>query len=406
MSQDGSDISGCPGRPPHRQLRLSKSSGSSLGGASKPVLSAKDLTGAPLISLVPCKTRKVRPGPGPTSRKYYERQRHSSEQGNIPSSYYAGQHLYQKLLVDQGYPYLQDFYQNPTFGSRSNPRQAGREESSRQQSLVNMRRDKRHLTTSKSYDNLSDTLSVTSEESDNFKPRIIRPRRRRKKEKRLRVSQVSLTVAEQEEEGCSASCLGSENQWLPTGLLSAESDPDPDTRSDTATSDEEVEESMSSKRRGHRKLGGTLSVPTYSYQLREGYSQETTIGSDYYSLTSSSSCSPNSPQSSSSDQLCDSDNGMPGQHPSLTSSRSYNQYSNSYFRSPKLTQKVETEKKAPVKSRQLPLRKTQSWALGSSNNNKLGEFSLFSPGKSIDLLSGIRKHLSRLDLNEEDTNVT
>ena len=170
MSQDGSDISGCPGRPPHRQLRsvdmnlvllycpqycrLSKSSGSSLGGASKPVLSAKDLTGAPLISLVPCKTRKVRPGPGPTSRKYYERQRHSSEQGNIPSSYYAGQHLYQvnmhwlyvkptesvqKLLVDQGYPYLQDFYQNPTFGSRSNPRQAGREESSRQQSLVNMR---------------------------------------------------------------------------------------------------------------------------------------------------------------------------------------------------------------------------------------------------------------------------
>lgn len=111
MSQDGSDISGCPRRPPHRQLRsvdiyllllhclqycrLSKSSGSSLAGPSKPVLSAKDLTGAPLISLVPCKTRKVRPGPGPASRKYYERQRHSSEQGNIPSSYYAGQHLYQ-----------------------------------------------------------------------------------------------------------------------------------------------------------------------------------------------------------------------------------------------------------------------------------------------------------------------
>ena len=40
-----------------------------------------------------------------------------------------------------------------------------------------LRRDKRQLTSSKSYDNLSDTLSVTSEESDNFKPRIIRPRR-------------------------------------------------------------------------------------------------------------------------------------------------------------------------------------------------------------------------------------
>ena len=69
------------------------------------------------------------------------------------------------------------------------------------------------------------------------------------------------------------------------------------------------------------------------------YSERSSIGSDYYSLTSSSSCSPNSPQSSSSDQLCDSDNGTSTQHPILTSSRSYNT-SNSYFRSPKLAQKV------------------------------------------------------------------
>ena len=96
--------------------------------------------------------------------------------------------------------------------------------------------------------------------------------RRRKKEKR----RSQLSVVEQEEEGGAAACLGSETQWLPTGLLSAESE-SPDTRSDTATSDteEELEEgethkkSKSAKRRTHRKLGGTLSVPTYpSFQLR------------------------------------------------------------------------------------------------------------------------------------------
>ena len=64
---------------------------------SKPVMSARDLTGAPLISLVPCKNRKVggQAGQGPGQRKYYERQRHKSDQANIPSSYYAGQNLYQ-----------------------------------------------------------------------------------------------------------------------------------------------------------------------------------------------------------------------------------------------------------------------------------------------------------------------
>jgi len=373
-----------------------------LSASSKPVLSARDLTGAPLISLVPCKNRKARPGPGP--RKYFERQRHSSDQAAIPSSYYTGQNLYQKLLVDQGYPYLQDFYQNPTFANRSNHRQqqSVEDNSKFQHQLLNLRRDK--LTSSKSSDNLSDAISVSSEEEENFKPRIIRPRRRRKKEKR-RGGVGGLSVLEQDE----ASCLGSENQWLPTGLLSAESESRED--SDTSdTDDEEGEEeggkrSKSGKRRTHRKLGGTLSVPTFpSYQSRELSNQRTSIGSDYYSLTSSSSCSPASPQSSSSDQLCDSDNGISGHHPTLTASKSYNN-SNSYFRSPKLTQKVESGGKSGVKSRQLVLRKTQSWAHDTSQQAvKLGEFSLFSPGKSIDLLSGIRKHLSRLDLNEEDSN--
>ena len=83
---------------------------------------------------------------------------------------------------------------------------------------------------------------------------------------------MGLSLLEQDE----SSCLGSETQWLPTGLLSAESE-SPDTRSDTATDtdtedQEELEgnkKSKSAKRRTHRKLGGTLSVPTYpSFQLR------------------------------------------------------------------------------------------------------------------------------------------
>merc|ERR1719278_386150 len=64
---------------------------------------------------------------------------------------------------------------------------------------------------SKSFDNLSDTFSVSSDESENFIPRIIRPRRRRKKEK----GRVSKMVDNEES---STSCLGSEKQWLPTGL--------------------------------------------------------------------------------------------------------------------------------------------------------------------------------------------
>ena len=63
--------------------------------SNKPVLSARDLTGAPLISLVASKTRKVRPGAPSGPRKYYERQRHNSDQATVPSSYYAGQNLYQ-----------------------------------------------------------------------------------------------------------------------------------------------------------------------------------------------------------------------------------------------------------------------------------------------------------------------
>ena len=58
-------------------------------------------------------------------------------------------------------------------------------------------------------------------------------------------------------------CLGSEKQWLPTGLLSAESESCGDSgRSDGGTSSDERE--TSSARRAHRKLGATLSMPTYA----------------------------------------------------------------------------------------------------------------------------------------------
>ena len=99
---------------------------------SQGMMTAQQLTGAPLISLVPSKSRKLRraapsfthaqcvslehklseplmSGPG-------DRQRHGSE---VRSSYYQGQHLYQKRSVRRAQSsglYLQDFYKNPGFG--------------------------------------------------------------------------------------------------------------------------------------------------------------------------------------------------------------------------------------------------------------------------------------------------
>merc|ERR1719278_536772 len=102
---------------------------------------------------------------------------------------------------------------------------------------------------SKTFDNLSDTFSVSSDESENFIPRIIRPRRRRKKEK----GRVSKMVDNEES---STSCLGSEKQWLPTGLLSAESSFD--SRSEGSGSSEE--ESSTSCLGSEKQWLPTLSV--------------------------------------------------------------------------------------------------------------------------------------------------
>ena len=96
------------------------------------MMTAQELTGAPLISLVPCKSRKLRraaPCPGLTlgsmEQKMSEphqgqgdRQRHGSE---ARTNYYLGQNLYHKRHVRRGHSssgslYLQDFYKNPGFG--------------------------------------------------------------------------------------------------------------------------------------------------------------------------------------------------------------------------------------------------------------------------------------------------
>merc|ERR1719278_814348 len=253
---------------------------------------------------------------------------------------------------------------------------------------------------SKSFDNLSDTFSVSSDESENFIPRIIRPRRRRKKEK---VRGGVLKAGGGENEESSTSCLGSEKQWLPTGLLSAESSFD--SRSEgSGSSEEEVTINSLPVR---RKLATALSVPAYITSY---------AGSDYSSMTSSSG----TPPSSSTDQLFDSDSAPSPPSSSSSSSPPPNKpllkqtksTSCSYFRSPKVTQKgvgfscAAADGGEGGHARSRPLRKTHSWApLSSPASTQAGsEFSLFSPGSSIDLLSGIRQNLSRLDLSSEGDN--
>merc|ERR1711892_521138 len=146
------------------------------------MLTAKELTGAPLISYVP-KNRKLKkkisePLEKERKSEFAARQRHSSEQSlthllssaPVPS-YYLGQNLYHKLLADQGLVYLQDFYRNPAFSIL----QRQTITSTFHHQNTNLRREN----VSKSFDNLSDTFSMSSDESDNLIPRIIRPRRRR-----------------------------------------------------------------------------------------------------------------------------------------------------------------------------------------------------------------------------------
>ena len=189
----------------------------SLDKAKMPaVLSAKELTGAPLISYAP-KNRKLRKkvsagggqeakraGAGPQHQQHHpqvQRLRHSSEQsastvgGGPAHSFYLGQNLYQKLITEQaaagGLAYVQDFYRNPAFhplvrGCQSNNDHLGyshhhqHHHQHHQQQHHQLRQQQYHYQSASlsiSVDNLSDTFSLSSDESENFVPRIIRPRR-------------------------------------------------------------------------------------------------------------------------------------------------------------------------------------------------------------------------------------
>jgi len=408
--------------PHHPSLRMTRSQG---------MMTAQQLTGAPLISLVPSKSRKLRraapsfthaqcvslehklseplmSGPG-------DRQRHGSE---VRSSYYQGQHLYQKRSVRRAQSsglYLQDFYKNPGFGEtegqfRSLEGYGGPDLQSRHEKL----------SSSKSFDNLSDTISVTSDEYDNFKPRIIKPRRRRKKEKSRRGVEGAMSgdirCQETSEPPGSEVSLGSGQQhWLPRGLLSAESESngdsarsDPESGSETGDSDKE--------RRAHRKLGVTLSVPTYTSYASSEHSSSSSVGSDYYSQASPGSRSSVASETGSEDtcnghvkQGADTCGGhVKGgtkSHSPLSATKSFTYpdiettTSCSYFRSPKLNTKMMGDTKVPRTPERSRLRKTNSWAYPVSGSS---QFSLFSPGTGTDLLSGIRKHLSKIDLHETE----
>ena len=94
-------------------------------------------------------------------------------------------------------------------------------------------------------------------------------RRRRKKEKKKIQSGQGSSVTKEGDDVLSV-CSGNEKQWLPTGLLSAESCADTCDSEASARSESDQEttsstsSSASSKSLKHRKLAATLSVPTYS----------------------------------------------------------------------------------------------------------------------------------------------
>merc|ERR1711971_398710 len=198
--------------------------------------------------------------------------------------------------------------------------------------------------------------------------------------------------------------LGSGQQhWLPRGLLSAESESngdsarsDPESGSETGDSDKE--------RRGHRKLGVTLSVPTYTSYASSEHSSSS-VGSDYYSQASPGSRSSVASETGSEDTCGGHVKGGAKSHSALSATKSFTYpdiettTSCSYFRSPKLNTKMMGDTKVPRTPERSRLRKTNSWAYPVSGSS---QFSLFSPGTSTDLLSGIRKHLSKIDLNETE----
>jgi len=371
----------------------------------KKQLSAKELTGAPLISYVP-RNRKVKKKTSDSgaSSASVVRSRHCSQ-----PNYYLGQNLYRNIQI-------QDFYHNPIYAMQSTPVfTSHHNHTSLRESMCT------------SCDTLSDSYSLSSDDFDNFLPRIIRPRRRRKKEKKEKKKRKEVrNVKDLERDGVkddkdeTESCLGSEKQWLPQGLLSAESSYDSRSESGSSVEDAPV----------HRKLGPALSMPAYHTFAQSTVhlvqDDSVTVGetltagvdnatSDYSSLNSNSS---DTLPSSSTDHLCDSDSSRSDSEQSETtrlkngvSSTNTNSESgqksplklvkstsSSFFRSPKMASKLEVRDE---RTKRL-LRKTNSWNPAPKQEEFRASFSLFSPAGSIDLLSGIRKNLRKLDLNCED----
>lgn len=376
--------------------------------AGSGMLTARELTGAPLISYAQNgRNRKLRRArtlqPGQELMPIVSEQKRDIYSEKNVYKYYLGQNLYQKENRNRDKTFIQDFYQNPSFGQRSSITKQ-----------LKSRVDKTSLSEKESFDNFSDNYSVTSDESDNFKPRIIKPRRRRKKEKKRHTAGGKIVSQEPDDV-----CLGSENQWLPQGLLSAESESCGD--SVRSESDQEVSSSSSSSSvKSHRKLAATLSVPTFSSSSYTSFSEVSSgsIGSDYFSQVS-----PRSFSSVGSDHERDrergelsagaghSDDTSPsgnsdndsGHHSLLCATKSYNHPSTnscSFFRSPKLDIKMDNNKS----SERTRLRKTNSWAypVSGPGHGNMAQFSLFSTATNTDPLSGIRKHLSKIDLNEEE----
>jgi len=432
----------------------------------KKQLSAKELTGAPLISYVP-RNRKVKKKISDSS--VLERSRHCSQ-----PNYYLGQNLYRNIQI-------QDFYHNPIYAMHSTPVYTTQHHHNLRESV------------STSCDTLSDSYSISSDDLDNFLPRIIRPRRRRKKEKKEKKKRKEVRegadrdgnkgvkgvkgAKDEKDREETESCLGSEKQWLPQGLLSAESSYD--SRSDSGSSVDESPASSSSNSASsasplHRKLGPALSMPachtfaqsavhlpshigsissvgagyigyngdnfgllgsgsslavggllgvsasTDSCLLLGNSHSNSNMTSDYSSLNSNSSDTPPStPPSSSTDHLFDSDSSRSSESEQTKITRSKNgdttdessegtghkpplklvkSTSSSFFRSPKMASKLEARDERTKKI----LRKTNSWNPAPRQEEFRASFSLFSPAGSIDLLSGIRKNLRRLDLNSDD----
>jgi len=370
----------------------------------KKQLSAKELTGAPLISYVP-RNRKIKKRVSDPNTRI----RHCSQ-----PSYYLGQNLYRNIQI-------QDVYHNPVYAMQSSPIFPSQASNLRRESVV-----------STSCDTLSDSYSISSDDLDNFLPRIIRPRRRRKKEKQEKKKKERQSVEEREE---TESCLGSEKQWLPQGLLSAESSYDSRSESGSSLEDAPV----------HRKLGPCLSMPAYSsFSQAPGYlplplgtlatAPSHAATSDYSSLNSNNS---DTPPTSSTDHLCDSDSSRSESDtaqkirretgeisaPTISVDNVVNREagelalmdnvekpllklakstSTSFFRSPKMASKLVGGGGGGDERSKKLLRKTNSWHPPPNQDDSRASFSLFSPAGSIDLLSGIRKNLSKMDLNNDE----